>query len=88
MATPASQSKLLLYLLILVGAVGGYIYYSQVSSIEAEVAAPPVSTLDTLKELKLDFKALENEKYQALKVFGESPVLPGTTGKSDPFATF
>ena len=48
-------------------------------------------TKDDLKKfetLKINFSILDNAKYKSLEVFGESPVVPGVTGKKDIFAPF
>lgn len=80
------QNKLLLYFIILLGLVGGYIFYS--SSVPGSIEAPKSSDLDRLKNAKIDFAILNNEKYRSLKIFGEMPVNPGSTGKPDLFSGF
>lgn len=78
------------FLIGLLGLVLGYIFYSnQFFSIE-EPAPAAVRPLDTgnvakLEAIKLDFSIFENIIFQELKVFGEIPVMPGVTGKNDPF---
>ncbi|KKS25041.1 MAG: hypothetical protein A2736_00815 [Candidatus Yanofskybacteria bacterium RIFCSPHIGHO2_01_FULL_41_27] len=88
----SNQNKLLLALIIILGLAAGYIYYSQFSFSSSPVVAPlPISAKDDLKKfetLKINFSILDNAKYKSLEVFGESPVVPGVTGKKDIFAPF
>lgn len=84
------QSLLILVMIILLGLVLGYFYYSSyvVPAINP-VPPPPISANDDLKAfegLQIDFGILSNKKYQALQIFGESPVNPGATGKRDIFS--
>ena len=68
----------------------GYFYYSQwVVPARVTVEPPLVASKDDFKmfeNLKIDFSILDNKKYKALEIFGESPVNPGFTGKKDLFA--
>ncbi len=88
----SNQNKLLLALIIILGFAAGYIYYSQFIVFSApNIAPPPISSKDDLKKfetLKINFSILDNAKYKSLEVFGESPVVPGVTGKKDIFAPF
>lgn len=85
-----SQSKTNLFsiLIIIVGIVGGYLYYTQFSSepviIESDVIVR--SDLEEFKNIKLDFEILNLEAIQNLRQIGESPVDPGLTGKRNIFA--
>lgn len=89
MAAP-KQSLLILVMIILLGIVGGYFYYSSfVLPSQSPVAPPSISQNDDLKaleSLQIDFGILTNKKFKSLQIFGESPVNPGTTGKKDLFA--
>ncbi len=63
-------------------------YYSQ-GSVDEVVVPPLEKTKDDLskfKDLKIDFTALDNPLIKDLKVFGESPLVPGLAGKKDIFA--
>ncbi len=84
----SNQNLLLVIFIILLGFAGGYLYSSQVMG---EFTAPALpsdgkETFEKLKALKADFSVLTNKDIQALRIFGESPVNPGATGKSDLFA--
>lgn len=80
-------SNLLLILLILVGLLGGYIYYSQVASSDVETVPPmPKDTLSVFKEIILDFEIFQRVDFKNLKIIGESPVKPDPGGKTDLFA--
>ncbi|MBX4211620.1 MAG: hypothetical protein KW806_02395 [Candidatus Yanofskybacteria bacterium] len=83
-----TQSNLIIYLVVVVGFVAGFLYNSQLST---PVTIPAVSqegadTLRTLQNLKINYGMLDNASYKALSVFGELPVVAGPGGKSDPFA--
>ena len=87
-----NQNILIISLIIVVGFGLGYFYYSG-WAVPARVIIelPPFLNRDDLKtfeNLKMDFSILDNNKYKALEIFGESPVNPGTTGKKDIFAPF
>jgi len=85
-----NQSVLIVALIIVLGFAAGYFYYSQWAvPARVPVEPPPVAGKDDLKKfenLKIDFSILDNNKYRALEIFGESPVNPGVTGKKDIFA--
>lgn len=70
--------------------MGGYIAYSQwIKPAETLIPAPIISNQDNLtafKNLKIDFKVLDDSAYKGLIISGESPVNPGITGKKDIFA--
>lgn len=82
-------SKLYITLIVLVGLVGGYIVYNQWITLDP-IPAPAISSKDnisTLKNLKIDFKALDDSTYKALVTSGESPVtFEATNNKKDLFA--
>ncbi len=85
-----NQKVLISALIVVLGFALGYFYYSQWAvPARVPVEPPPVSERDDLKKLenlKIDFSILDNKKYKALEIFGESPVNPGVTGKKDLFA--
>ncbi|MBI2062094.1 MAG: hypothetical protein HYT64_00120 [Candidatus Yanofskybacteria bacterium] len=85
-----NQTVLITALIIVLGFAVGYFYYSQWSvPARVPVEPPPTAGKDDLKmfeKLKIDFSILDNKKYKALEIFGESPVNPGVTGKKDIFA--
>jgi hypothetical protein len=84
----STQSKLVLYLVILLGFAGGFLYSSKIGTAEADIAPLPQQNKDDwkpLKDLKVDFQLLQRPEYKNLRIFGELPVSPGTRGKDDPF---
>ena len=89
MAAQPTQNLLILVMIILLGIVAGYFYYSSyVVPAMAPVMPPPIAQKDDLKAfegLQIDFGILTNKKFQTLQIFGESPVNPGVTGKKDLF---
>ncbi len=85
------QNKLIPILIMLVGLIGGYFYYSQGGLGEIVVSGAGEGVKDDLakfKGLQLNFSVLQNGTYTFLQVFGELPVSPGTPGKRDFFAPF
>ncbi len=85
-----NQTTLIAALIIVLGFAIGYFYYSQWAvPAMVPIEPPPVAGRGDLKmfeNLKIDFSLLDNKKYKALEIFGESPVNPGVTGKKDLFA--
>lgn len=80
-------------LLILVTAFAmGYLYYSEsIQTAQLPINPVPLSARDDLamfKDLTIDFSILDDPRFKSLKVFGESPVIPGVIGKRDIFAPF
>lgn len=88
----SKQSPAILIAIAIAGLLGGYFYYSQVlkESIPP-VRLPAISAGDTLakfKDLKFDFSIFDDARFKSLKIFGESPVQPGASGRTDLFAPF
>jgi len=85
-----NQTTLIISLIVVSGFAIGYFYYSQwVVPSRVPIEPPSVAGKDDLKifeNLKIDFSILDNKKYKALEIFGESPVNPGATGKKDLFS--
>jgi hypothetical protein len=85
---PVKQSPLLLYLIMVLGLVLGFLYNSQTDP-AAEVTPVPIdlqlTTLQSLDGLKIDYALLESEQFRQLRVFGQLPVDPNGGGKEDPF---
>ena len=90
MAAQPKQNFLILIMIVLLGLVLGYFYYSSyVVPAMVPILPPPIGQKDDLKAfegLQIDFGILTNKKFQALQIFGESPVNPGATGKKDIFS--
>lgn len=49
---------------------------------------PAAKEIQDLKNLNVDFGALDDDKYHSLQVYGDLPVIPGISGKRDLFAPF
>lgn len=86
-----SPENIYAFLIVLFGVVLGYILYShQLFSITEPVSMtvrpPDTENMAKLEAVKLDFSIFENIIFQELRVFGEIPVTPGTTGKDNPFS--
>lgn len=83
-----NQGKIILYLIILLGFIGGYLYNAQ-SDPSAVVPALPTgvtpAALSAFKTLKVDYSVLSDARYGGLRIFGQFPVPSGSAGKSDIF---
>ena len=82
------QSKILLYLIMTLGLVLGFLYSS--GSDPAADIAPldirlQVTSLQSLRNVRIDQSILTAEAFTSLRVFGALPVQPIAGGKSDPF---
>ncbi len=85
-------SPIVLIAIVLLGFAFGYFYYSQSLS-DAIPQVPPIlipknDTLTLFKDLKFNFAILDSSDFRSLRVLGESPVVPGSTGRVDIFAPF
>lgn len=88
----SKTSPVITIAIIALGFIAGYFYYSQA----LQNPPPPVQpinisaddSLAKFKDLKFNFSILDDEKFKALKILGESPVQPGVKGKTDLFAPF
>ena len=86
-----NPGKVIPLAIVLLGIVAGYIFYS--TSLGGNVEVPPVvaaqdSTLAQFKDLNLDFSIFDDARFKSFKIFGESPVQPGSTGRLDIFAPY
>ncbi len=85
-----TNNNFIIIILIAAGIIGGYIYYTNIAS---EVFINPAlgGKVDDLKKLDgigLNLSDAELARINALQIFGEYPVNPGTTGKKNIFAPF
>lgn len=82
------QSKLLLYLIMLLGLVMGYLYNSQtdpaavVPVLNARLQLAPLAGL---KNASIDDSILKDPAFSSLRVFGQLPVQPVGGGRDNPF---
>ena len=87
---PANRS--IMMLIVVVAFAIGYLFYSQsIQPAQLPINPSPLSARDDLakfKDLTIDFSILDDSRFKSLRVFGESPVRPGVTGKRDLFAPF
>lgn len=83
-----SQTRLILYLIVLLGLVGGFLYNGQ---FDPRDVVPPIPEeidlvgLNAFGSLKVNYTVLQNEGYQNLRIFGELPVPTTAPGKANPF---
>jgi len=82
---------MMLLILVIAFAIG-YLYYSQsIQPAQLPIDPIPLSARDDLvifKDITIDLSILDDTRFKSLRVFGESPVKPGVTGKRDIFAPF
>jgi len=81
---------LIIFAIIALGLVGGYVYYSSFNENSNKTIEPPIIDGNPRKfeTMKLDFSIFDNISYKGLKIYGESPVQPSEGGKDDLFAPF
>ncbi len=82
------KSPILLYLIMTLGFVVGFLYDSQTdptANVEPILPKYQLASLRGLDTLNIDYSILNQPQFQALKVFGQIPVQPGAGGKTDPF---
>lgn len=87
MAT-TSQSKLLIYLIMVLGLIMGFLYSGSSDPAAAVPALDPsfqLTSLQPLQGARIDSAILSDPALSSLQVFGSLPVKPDTGGKSDPF---
>ena len=80
------NNNFILIIIVITGVALGYIYYTNSSS-ELFVAPPLNGKVDDLSELaslSLDLSLFD--VAGSLRIYGEYPVDPGTTGRRNPFA--
>jgi len=86
-----TNNSMMLLILVIAFAIG-YLYYSQsIQPAQLPIDPIPLSARDDLvifKDITIDLSILDDTRFKSLRVFGESPVKPGVTGKRDIFAPF
>ena len=92
MANPQTTNRSIILLILVIAFAVGYLYYSQsIQPAQLPLEPVPLSAKDDLnmfRYLTIDFSILDDTRFKSLRVFGESPVRPGVTGKRDIFAPF
>lgn len=86
-----NPSKVIPIAIMVLGIVAGYLFFSMTIQGNEVGIPPPVLADDTLskfKNLGLDFSIFDDTRFKSLKIFGELPVQPGPTGRTDIFAPF
>ena len=90
--TKNSTSPVILFAILALGFIVGYFYYAQALQDRVQPIAPleipPDDNLAKFKDLSFDFAPFDDFKFKSLRIFGESPVQPGATGRVDIFAPF
>ncbi len=86
-----NPSKVIPIAIMALGIIAGYLFFSMtIQGSEEEIPLPVIAddTLSKFKGLSLDFSIFDDARFKSLKIFGESPVQPGPTGRLDIFAPF
>lgn len=92
-----SSASLLVGFIIFLGIALGYVLYvtELIQLPVAEIEPAPVNADDSLTRFRTVTKSqatldriLESDTYRTLEIFGESPVNPGTPGRTNIFAPF
>ena len=82
------QSPVLLYLIIALGVIAGYLYQSQIDpALDVPVLDPKfgLTSIQSFADLTIDFGILTDPRISSLRVFGELPVRPGGAGTDNLF---
>lgn len=82
------QSPVLLYLIMLLGFVLGFVYNNQLDPSAGVPAVPAqfqLTSLKALQNLKIDYSLVSSDQFRQLRIFGQLPVPPQTGGKGDLF---
>ncbi|MDO8583642.1 MAG: hypothetical protein Q7R83_00490 [bacterium] len=84
----ASTNPFILLLIVLLGSMVGYFWYTQQSGDEALPLPAAINDASYLKfkEMRFDLAMFQQSQFQTLKIFGEYPIKPGATGKLDLFS--
>lgn len=82
------QSALLGYLIMALGLMGGFLYYSQLdfsSDVPAIDQSHQMANMKGLDNVNIDYRILQNDGFQQLRIFGQILVTPQGNGKENPF---
>ena len=82
------QSALLWYLIMALGLMGGFLYYSQLdfsSDVPAIDQSHQMANMKGLDNVNIDYRILQNDGFQQLRIFGQILVTPQGNGKENPF---
>jgi hypothetical protein len=82
------QSSLILYLVVLLGFVVGFLFNNQsdpTANVPTLDARFQLTSLRGLERVRIDDSLLQTEQFKALRIFGQLPVQAVGGGKSDPF---
>jgi len=101
MARSRGLSPLIHFLIIVIGAIAGYLFYSSSTiddasqEIQVNTFLPGQETtsvfsssseLEFFSSMNFDLSILDDESYKSLGVIGERNTDSGLTGKTNPFA--
>lgn len=75
-------------LIIILGIIAGYIFYTNLIKPAIPVAPRAYEDLLRFRNVSFDFSVIDRAAFENLSVFGELPVRPGSTGRQDIFAPF
>ena len=80
----------ILALVVVLGFMLGYLYYQGIAGESSVSDVLPVIDPKFLsfKDMQFNLSVLDGASFRELKTYGEYPVQPGVTGRSDPFAPY
>lgn len=84
----SSQSSIIIYPIILIGFVAGFLYNS---NLDPAARVPVIdqkfqlASMQGLKNIVINDAILQSEQFKSLKVFGQMPVQTTSGGKNNPF---
>jgi hypothetical protein len=87
MAT-SRQSPVLLYLIMVLGLVLGFLYTTQTdpaSSVQPVESRYQLTSMRGLENIRIDYSLLSTEQFQQLRTFGAFPLTPESGGSGNPF---
>jgi len=88
------RQTILISVLIVVAFIAGFVLYSNYKNkpkIEEsqESISKIISSFEReLGQIKLELDILDNELFKSLKSYGVLPVIPGETGRENPFQSY
>lgn len=85
------RQKVLLGILAVVVIITAFVWYSNYQKKpvkEGESLIGPLVSGKYLKDVKLDLDILNDDLFKSLKSHGVLPVIPGDTGRDNPFSPY
>lgn len=88
MANQPNSEKLFMILILFFGLAVAFLLASSAEAPAVVETAVVREFSSELRSINLNFAIFDNVLFKKLKVFGLIPVVPGQTGRDDPFRPF